>query len=396
MQVLDKFIKGYFQVNIAILACAFLFSVLYKILISNFSDQSHLYFYEFIKNIDFQMLLIKYLLSYMLFAGSLLCDLKAIRQQKWSIFSLAFLGTVSSTAIVGIITYLILHAFGINTAITYCLLFGAFISPTDPIAVLDMLKFLNAPKKLREIIAGESLFNDGVAIVIFITLLNIVNKEISTVTSVTILFIQSSFGGLFFGFILGWIAIQLMNLGHKENEIDILLTLWITTTGYWLANHLQVSGPLAMVVSGIYIGNYITQTRKKALCTFWSTIDHVLNAILFFLIGFEFILYDFNSMNYLIPIILLIVCLFSRFISVLISLNLFKIKPRILKNEQIIIMFGGLKGGLTIALSFLIPASPEDFIFKITAYFLVVFSIIVQGLTIKPLMHALDYTHSEK
>ena len=294
--LVDKVIKKHFQINMLILTISVLLSFIYKIyLLYVPTTDNNLYFFNFIKNINFPDLLITYMLSYMLFAGSLLCDLKSFKKHIVEITSLAFMGTIISTFAVGVMTSYLLSSLNINVTIIHCLIFGAVISPTDPIAVLDMLKHLNAPKNLRDIIAGESLFNDGVAIILFMTLLKLSSNPSSiTISNTLLLFLQQSVGGLVFGFLMGYIAKYLNGISEKNNEIDIIITIWITTTGYWLANLLGLSGPLAMVVSGIYVGHSIKPSRKEKLISFWKSIDHLLNAVLFFLIGFEFILFDLS------------------------------------------------------------------------------------------------------
>tara|TARA_E500000178_G_C16962933_1_gene726917 strand:+ start:151 stop:1308 length:1158 start_codon:yes stop_codon:yes gene_type:complete len=381
-----------------ILLTSVLLSFMYKTYLSYAPvTQENLYFFNFIKSIDFSDLLITYMLSYMLFAGSLLCDIKSLKKHSISIASLAFIGTTISTFTVGTLTFYLLSFFGFSIQYIHCLIFGAVVSPTDPIAVLDMLKHLNAPKGLRNIIAGESLFNDGVAIILFMTLIKLSESPSSiTISSTVLLFLQQSVGGLVFGYIMGYIANWLNNLSDKNNEIEVIITIWITTTGYWLANSFGFSGPLAMVVSGMYIGNSIKASQKDKLINFWKSIDHLLNAVLFFLIGFEFILFDMSILKIIIPISITIICLTMRALSVGVSLLPISRKQNISPSDQLVIIWGGIKGGLTLALSLIMPNIPNSNIFIISAYFIVIFSILIQGFSIKYLLNKLDYLHSQK
>lgn len=384
------------QANIFLVLCSLLLCLAYRFVVTNFTfADPHADFYYFIKDVDFPTVLINGILSYLLFAGALHCDLSMFRQLKYSIFPLAFFGTILSTALVGFGLYgtsMFLHA---DMSLLYCMIFGAIISPTDPIAVLSMLKELGAAKYLKETLAGESLFNDGVGIVIFMTLIQMVGGQSITTKYLILTFMQLTVGGILYGLLLGYIGFKIIDALDHNLEFTFILTLWITTTGYALAEILNVSGPLAMVVSGLIIGDKLKNWHtREYLLAFWDVIDNALNCFLFLLIGLELIVIDLPLNLLSIFAITTSVTLIARFISVYASLLLFKKKNKKSLKNWIVISWGGLRGGLAIALALSIPnKSQHEFLILIT-YTAVLFSIIVQGLTIKPLIHYLNSRHA--
>lgn len=379
-----RFIK--FPATIGVMAISLLFSVVLIVLQKiglPFEEQAILV----LKNIHFSQTLIGGMLSFLLFAGSLHVDLTELKKQKWVVFVLSILGTLASTFIVGVIMYVIFNSFNLHVPWVYCFLFGALISPTDPIAVMAMLKNVSAPIALQVKIAGESLFNDGVGIVIFITIMQIVTNADIAASRVVLLFLQESVGGGVLGFILGWIAYFLMR-GIKDNFVLVLMTLSVVTGGYALALTLKTSGPIAMVVAGIVIGNYgrhkaITEESRKYLDVFWEVIDEVLNAVLFVLIGLEILILNFTSRHVLVGLIAIAVVLFARWLSVLIPISIFRLFRTFVDRVVWILTWGGLRGGLSVAMALSIPQSPYREVILTTTYFVMAFSVLVQGLTMQ-------------
>ena len=341
--------------------------------------------------IDFNQTLMNGMLSYLLFAGALHVNLADLAKQKWLIAALATFGVVFSTIIIGSLIWLALINLGLALPFIYCLVFGALISPTDPIAVLAILRTANAPKSLETKIIGESLFNDGVGVVVFILISTIAfaTHEV-TLGSVAIFFLKEALGGIVYGFIIGNITYAMLR--RVDNyQVEILLTLALVTGGYALAAVIHVSGPIAVVIAGLIIGNQgralaMSKTTREHLDTFWELLDEILNAVLFVLIGLEVLVVTFNMEIFVAGLTAIIIVLVARFISVGIPvycLQKFRVfTPGVTK----ILTWGGLRGGISIALAMSLPnGSERDLILSIT-YCVVVFSILVQGLTIGKLM----------
>jgi CPA1 family monovalent cation:H+ antiporter len=340
-----------------------------------------------LENIDFDETLLHGMLSFLLFAGALHVNLGDLARQKWIIGTLATFGVVGSTFIIGFISWWLLAAMGFELPLIYCLLFGALISPTDPIAVLGILKKAGVPESLETKITGESLFNDGVAVVVFLVFLEIAKgaHEI-TVLMVAGLFLKEALGGVVYGLTIG--AVTYWMLKSVDNyQVEVLITLALVTGGFALADVLHISGPIAIVVAGLLIGNHgrllaMSQRTRDRLDTFWELLDEVLNAVLFVLIGLELLILTFSRMYFIAGLLLIPLVLVARFLSVgfpVIILRLFRsFSPNVIK----ILTWGGLRGGISVALALsLPPGKNRDTILAIT-YVIVVFSIIVQGLTI--------------
>jgi CPA1 family monovalent cation:H+ antiporter len=271
--------------------------------------------------IDFNQTLMHGMLSYLLFAGALHINLDDLLKQKWLIGTLATFGVILSTFIIGSLLWLLLGWFGIKLAYIYCLVFGALISPTDPIAVLAILRTAGASKSLEIKITGESLFNDGVGVVVFILITGIAfGGHDMTFVSVTALFLEEAFGGAIYGLLLG--AITYWMLRRVDNyQVEILLTLALVTGGYASAMAIHVSGPIAVVIAGLLIGNHgrlmaMSTLTREHLDTFWELIDEILNAVLFVLIGLEILIINFNSEMLKIGTLSIFIVLLGRFISV--------------------------------------------------------------------------------
>ena len=334
------------------------------------------------------------MLSFLLFAGSLHVDLNDLLEQKIIISILATLGVVFSTFVIGTTTYYMLGMFSINIDYIYCLLFGSLISPTDPIAVLGILKETNTPKSLETTIAGESLFNDGVGVVVFAVILSLVIGDAHiSFSEISFLFIEEAVGGILFGLISGYLFFRLLK-SVDDYPLEIMLTLALVMGGYSLASYLHLSGPLAMVVSGLFIGNHgkmfaMSDTTHKQLFSFWELIDEFLNALLFVLIGFEVLIIHFNfsyllTGSLLIPLILLV-----RLIGISIPLKIMGARANLSKGSAIVMTWCGLRGGISIALALSLPDIPERSLIIAITYIVVAFSILVQGLTSKTVVDSI-------
>ncbi|MUK67048.1 cation:proton antiporter [Aliivibrio fischeri] len=355
---------------------------------------------ETLTDINFEDFLLKGILGFLLFAGGLGIKLQNLKDQKWEITVLALGATLFSTFFIGFVLWAICNVIGVNLELIYCLLFGALISPTDPIAVLAIVKKMNAPQRISTQIEGESLFNDGFGLVIFVTLFTIAfGHETPTVGSVTALFFQEAIGGIAYGFILGLVFHYLIS-STNDHSMELLLTIGIPTAGYALAEVLHVSGPLAMVVSGIMIGNWtrfigFSKESEDHLDHFWELVDEFLNGVLFLLIGMSMLLFQFHQEDWILMAISIPLVLTSRYLSVFISYIGFNRFRTYNPLSVRILTWGGLRGGLALAMALAIPAGimviPEKNIdvreiILVMTYSVVVFSILVQGSTITPMI----------
>jgi CPA1 family monovalent cation:H+ antiporter len=349
-----------------------------------------------IRSIDFSELLMQGMLSLLLFAGALHVDVKALRDYRWQVAVLAFLGTAASTAIVGIALWVALGAIGLAVPLIDCLLFGALISPTDPISVIGMLKSGGAPRNLEVVIAGESLFNDGVGVVIFTLLLGIaLQGGTPTFSKAGLLLLQEAGGGLLYGWVLGYGTYRLLrSIDHYQ--VEVLLTLAAVVGGYALANHLHVSGPLAMVVAGLIVGNEaragaLSEATRHHVDLFWELLDEILNAVLFVLVGMEVITIRFplGAMGaFAAALAAIAITLAARWLTVGLPVALARRAFRLPRGAAGVLTWGGLRGGISIALALSIPAGPWRETLIALTYWVVAFSILVQGLTFGRLVRA--------
>ncbi|MGB2078831.1 MAG: cation:proton antiporter, partial [Vibrio sp.] len=320
---------GRLQTTIAITAGSMILSLL--ILIAGQNDWFHLtdIATKTMASIDFEDFLLKGILGFLLFAGGLGIKLPHFRDQKWEITILALGATLFSTFFIGFALYFIFGLIGIDFNLIYCLLFGALISPTDPIAVLAIVKKLHAPQRISTQIEGESLFNDGFGLVIFVTLFTVAfGTEAPTVGSVVSLFLQEAIGGIVYGFILGLVAHYLIS-STDDHSMELLLMICVPTAGYAFAELIEVSGPLSMVVSGIMIGNWtrfigFSKETSEHVDHFWELIDEFLNGVLFLLIGMSMLLFEFHKEDWIVMAIAVPLVLLSRYLSVFISYIGFK------------------------------------------------------------------------
>jgi len=340
-----------------------------------------------IAGIDFHDTLINGMLSFLLFAGALHVNLDELRKQKWVILILATVGVISSTFIIGAMSWVILNALELNISFIYCLLFGALISPTDPIAVLGILKTVGVPKSLEIKITGESLFNDGVAVVVFLVLLGIATGQgEASVSSISLLFLQEAIGGAVYGFIIGGLCFYMLR-SVNNYQVEVLLTLALVMGGYALASAIHISGPIAMVVAGLLIGNHgrvlaMSASTREHLDSFWELIDEILNAVLFLLIGLEVLILVYHTEYFLAALSIIPVVLLSRFISVSVPIQVMKKVREFSPGVTRLMTWGGLRGGISVALALSLPLGTEREAILAVTYAVVIFSILVQGLTL--------------
>lgn len=349
------------------------------------------YAHVLLGSISFDKTLLHGMLSYLLFAGALHINMADLLERKWSIGSLATLGTIMSTFLVGTLTFLFLRLLGFGIDYVYCLLFGSLISPTDPIAVLSILKTSKAPKSLEIKIAGESLFNDGVGVVIFLVVLEIATgaHELSA-GHILILLAQEVAGGFFLGLGLGYAAYRMIK-SVDNYQVEIIITMALVTGGYALADLLHFSGPICIVVAGLLIGNHgrlfaMSETTRIQLDSFWELVDEILNAVLFVLIGLEILVLTFTRQYLFLSVLIIPVVLVSRFISIGIPLSVLRTFRSFTPGAVRILTWGGLRGGISVALALSIAPSDERSMILAFTYTVVLFSVIVQGSTLKQLV----------
>jgi Na+:H+ antiporter len=350
-----------------------------------------------ITQIDFRTLLLDIMLSFLLFAGALHTNFQQLKVQRWPILVFSTLGVLVSTFLVGTAIYYLLLLFGMDVAYVYCLLFGALISPTDPIAVLGILKKAGAPKKLETKIVGESLFNDGVGVVVFLTIFQFASSGSEKVGAIEVLelFGVEVIGGIMLGLLLGWVTYRLMK-SIDDYDIEVIITLATVMVGTVIAQKLHLSAPLAMVTAGLVVGNdtlrdsAMSEITETYVDKFWELIDILLNTLLFVLIGMEMLVLAFE-VNYVFAGLLAIpIILICRYLSLLLPINFFKKKLDFVPNTNLIMTWGGLRGGISIALALGLTQDMHRDLFLVITYVVVVFSIIVQGLTVGKLVKKLS------
>ncbi len=344
-----------------------------------------------LQSIDFDEALLQGMLSFLLFAGALHVNINDLAARKWTIGLLSTFGVLLSTFLIGTMTWLVLGSLDIGIPFLYCLVFGALISPTDPIAVLGILKTAGAPKMLETSITGESLFNDGVGVVVFLILLEIAtgSGEV-TASHIGLVFVQEALGGGLFGFAIGYLAYRMLK--QVDNyQVELLITVALVTGGYALAMALHLSGPIAIVVAGLLIGNHgrrlaMSEKTRLHLDIFWELIDEVLNAVLFVMIGLEVLVLVLTKAYLLAGLLLIPLVLLARFIAVGIPVTVLRPFREFDPGSIRIMTWGGLRGGISVALALSLPPGPERDVILAITYAIVVFSILVQGLTIGKLV----------
>ena len=354
---------------------------------------------EFVTRIDFNETVMNVMLSFLLFAGALHVNLGDLRDQKWVVAILASAGLLVSTSLVGVVSYFVFSWAGLDVPFLWCFVFGALISPTDPVAVLGILKKVGAPKSLETKITGESLFNDGVGVVVYLVLVGLAAGQAeASVISVGKLFLVEVGGGIFLGGVIGYVAYWMLKT-IDNYQVEILITLALVTGGYQLAASWHLSGPLAMVVAGLMIGNHgrlmaMSDTTRDHLDLFWELVDEILNALLFLLIGLEIFVLTWSGQAFSAGLVLIVVVLASRIIAVSLPVVVLKrartFSPGIIR----ILTWGGLRGGISVALALALPKDgsldmESRQAILMATYLVVIFSIAVQGLTLKPLISRL-------
>jgi monovalent cation:H+ antiporter, CPA1 family len=342
---------------------------------------------EILGSVQLDQALLGGMLSFLLFAGALRVNLREIERRKWAVGFLASLSVVLSTALVGLAAFAIFGIFSEPIPLIWCLVFGALISPTDPISVLAILKSVRAEKSLEAKMAGEALLNDGFAVVLFVLLLGIaVTGEGTTAARVGALFIREVLGGALFGLALGFAGYRM--LATVDNyEVEILITLAAVMAGYAGAIALHVSGPIAIVVAGMLIGNYgpreaLPAPTRERVEIFWELIDEILNAVLFVMIGLELLRVEFDARYLWAATLAVPAVLLARMLSIALATMVPGLRADFPPSVIAILTWGGLRGGISVALALALPAGPwRDALISVT-YVVVVFSILVQGLTL--------------
>jgi len=347
-----------------------------------------------LQKIDFNRTLMHGMLSFLLFAGALHADFSAFRNLGVLIGMMAVLGTLISTFVVGSIMWFLLDAFGLEMPFAWALVFGSLISPTDPVAVLGLFKTVTVPKSLRATMTGESLFNDGVGVVVFTVVLAVAlsggerGAEMDA-AYIVMLFLTEAGGGAILGLVAGYVGYRAM-YGIDEPSLEVLITLALVMVTYALALALHMSGPLAMVVAGLFVGNrgvkYAMSERTRTYVqTFWELIDEILNSVLFLLIGLEVLIVAERAVPFGAALAAIPVILIARALSVGIPIALVSPWQRIERGAATVLIWGGLRGGIAVALALSLPDNQYKGAILSITYGVVLFSIVVQGLTVKPL-----------
>ncbi|MEX0272893.1 MAG: cation:proton antiporter, partial [Flavobacteriaceae bacterium] len=337
-----------------------------------------------IAQIDFRALLLDVMLSFLLFAGALHTNFEQLKVQRWPVLAFSTLGILVSTFLIGAFLFYLLPLLGLEVDFIYCLLFGALISPTDPIAVLGILKKAGVPKKLETKIVGESLFNDGVGVVLFLTIFEVAFSGAETLDAVHILelFAREVLGGIALGFAMGWLAYYLMKK-IDNYQIEIIITLAAVMAGTVIAHHFHVSAPLAMVTAGLLVGNdrirenAMSEETERYVDGFWELVDMLLNTILFVLIGMEILVLAYKGSYLLAGLLAIPITLISRYLSLLLPINFFKKRLDFVPNTNLVMTWGGLRGGISIALALSLTQDMHRDLFLFITYVVVVFSILV-------------------
>ena len=357
---------------------------------------------EFLGNIDFNVTLMQGMLSFLLFAGALHVDLDQLLENKWTILTFASIGVLVSSFVIGGGFWLISGAVGLSLPFLVCLLLGVMVSPTDPVAVLGVLKTLQVPSPLKAKIAGESLFNDGVAVVLFSVLVSLVfgnggEEGLETsfqLTSVIWLLTKEALGGLFLGLISGFIAFWLLRQ-IDDYVLEVLITLALVTGAYSIALHLHLSGPIAMVIAGLLIGNQgtslaMSETTRIHVETFWELVDEILNSVLFLLIGLKIVfLLQHSSYEIAYPLLIglfiaiTLLSLFARFLAIALPVQIKSLNSEVNPGTVPILTWAGIRGGVSVALALSLPSSSESELLLFVTYLVVLFSVAIQGLTIE-------------
>lgn len=374
--------------SIGVMIMAILVSIIITVGGVNLFPEATADLVSILKGFDFTEVLMGAMLNFLLFAGAIHVNFADLKEHRAPIMTFSTVSVIISTFLVGALLYYIAPLFNLDIPFIYCLLFGALISPTDPIAVLGILKQAKVPKSLETKIAGESLFNDGMAVVLFAVILQLSRSETQdfSMSEVSLLLLREAGGGLLLGVLLGFTASRAMQK-IDDYIVSVLITLSVVMGGYLIAVSMHISGPLTMVAAGLMIGNYGKRTAMSAvtkdyLNKFWELIDEILNAVLFLFIGFELLLLPGLINQWELGTVAILIVLLGRLLSIWIPALIVPFKNKFSNGTLIVLVWGGLRGGVSIALVLSMDAGAyKDILLEIT-YFVVVFSIIVQGLSI--------------
>lgn len=349
-----------------------------------------------ISQIDFKTVLLDVMLSFLLFAGALHTNFQQLKVQRKPILTFATFSTLTSTFLMGVFSYSLLKIVSLDVDFIYCLLFGALISPTDPIAVLGILKQVGAPKKLETKIVGESLFNDGVGVVVFLTIYQIAKGGNSvTFGHVAEMFLVEVLGGIALGLLLGWVTYKLLK-SIDDYDVEVIITIAAVMGGTVLAQYLHLSAPLAMVTTGLIVGHdtvrktSMSEVTEQYVDKFWELVDILLNTILFVMIGLEILVLTYNNQFILAGLLCIPTLLLARYLSLMLPIKIFAKKLDFVPNTNLIMTWGGLRGGISIALALSLTQEMHRDLFLVITYLIVVFSIIGQGLTVGKLIKKLS------
>ncbi|HZD26240.1 MAG TPA: sodium:proton antiporter [Alphaproteobacteria bacterium] len=345
---------------------------------------------EMLGGIDFEAVLLDGMLSFLLFAGAINLDLDALLQRKLTISLLATFGVLISTGIVALGFREASVLIGDPVPLIWCLVFGALISPTDPLSVLAILKAQRAPIDIEAKVAGESLFNDGIGIVLFTVLLSIASggEGSADYGQAVLLFAREALGGILYGAAIGWLAYRAMK-AIDEHNLEVLITLSLVMGGYTLARHIEVSGPLSMAVAGLIIGtpgrrHAMSERTQTHVTAFWSVLDEVLNAVLFLLVGLEVAVLSFDRGSYLFGLASIAVVLLGRAVGTGVPLAGLALFGAYARGSFSVLVWGGLRGGLSIAMALSLPPGPVREVILTATYCVVIFSVVIQGYSIGP------------
>ena len=388
--------------TIGIMVIAIIVSVILVASGDNFLPKTTNGLIKLVNSLDFTEVLMGAMLNFLLFAGGIHVNIKDLKEQFGPVVIFSTVGVIISTFAVAFGTFYLLPLVGIQMPFIYCLVFGALISPTDPVAVLSILKQANVSKSLETKVAGESLFNDGMAVVVFTVVLQLaIGKDIDlNVENIGLLLLREAGGGLLLGVLLGYSASRALRV-VDDYIISVLITLSVVMGGYLIAREMHISAPLAMVAAGLFMGNFSESFKMKSetqdyLIKFWELIDEIMNAVLFLFIGFELLLIKYLNEYIVAGGICILIVLLARWVAIFVPTKFMAFKYRFSPQTVKVLVWGGIRGGVSIALALSIPVNEYSQIIISITYCVVVFSIIVQGLTIAKVANPKKIATEEK
>ena len=388
--------------TIGIMVIAIIVSVILVASGDNFLPKTTNGLIKLVNSLNFTEVLMGAMLNFLLFAGGIHVNIKDLKEQFGPVVIFSTVGVIISTFAVAFGTFYLLPLVGIQMPFIYCLVFGALISPTDPVAVLSILKQANVSKSLETKVAGESLFNDGMAVVVFTVVLQLaIGKDIDlNVENIGLLLLREAGGGLLLGVLLGYSASRALRV-VDDYIISVLITLSVVMGGYLIAREMHISAPLAMVAAGLFMGNFSESFKMKSetqdyLIKFWELIDEIMNAVLFLFIGFELLLIKYLNEYLVAGGICILIVLLARWVAIFIPTKFMAFKYRFSPQTVKVLVWGGIRGGVSIALALSIPVNEYSQIIISITYCVVVFSIIVQGLTIAKVANPKKIATEEK